>query len=244
MNTDDDAPTPQVKPTPSYLRPLQATDTDDPEVYLVQDPTEDERTLGKQVGLYNGAAVPWWMFAKLTRRVERYASGLRDVAIWAGGQKSFLRKMRRRAWGGAAALAANLALVSGYVYHRAEASGAADERAVQVQQRELEYRDSVRREMDSLHREIDQLRALLFRLTGAKPDIAAAPRVAIGPHPTPSIDQPLPFDLVLPIPDPQPRGCGAGCTTSRQCDQLSNCHYCGNFQCTAILPAEPKGSPP
>lgn len=168
---DDDAPTPQVQPVPEYLR--GDVDADDPAAYLVQKPTAEEHLLSEQVGLHNGAAVPWWMFAKLVVRDRRRGR-------WIAQMDGLFRKVRRYAIAGVTTLAVNLTAIGGYALHRADSNARAEERAAAIERandardgyRErqfLEYRASVAREVDALRDDIKELRSLMRKMTGYVP---------------------------------------------------------------------------
>lgn len=204
--TDDDAPTPQHQPVPK----IDLSQSNDPAVYL-QRPSPAGHVLGEQVGLHNGAAVPWWMFAETALRLER-------VCAWIAARSRLERRVRRAAIAGLATLAANVALIVGFAYHRAETSGA-----------EREHAANVDRQILKIEAELGELRGIIWKRFGLTPDPKDVGIV---------LGSVLPFDLHI---DDRivPMGCGSPCTTSGQCDELSNCRNCYLGKCSAVLPADP-----
>lgn len=154
----DDMPTPQVRPIPD----AGTLDLDDPAVYLNQPATPDERMLGEQVGLHNGDATPWWMFAKLALRDKKQA-------VWIGGMEGFFKAIRRYARIGLMALAANLVAIGGYALHWAASNGAAEERSAAQERAFTEYRSAVAKRLDELREDIRELRLALNKLSGYGP---------------------------------------------------------------------------
>lgn len=137
--------------------------SDDPAIYLKQPPTPEEHILSEQVGLHDGAEVPFWMFAKVAVRQ-------RAQAMWISGIDAIARRIRRHFMAGLGALVINLTAIGGYAYHRAVASGAAEEHAANVERVIQEHRDAVEREIQDLRLDIRELRSMLHKMTDNKPN--------------------------------------------------------------------------
>lgn len=150
---DDDTP----HPAPA---PRRHTGSLDPAIYMVEEPSPGEQRLLDAWDRAAGDPAPAHMVAKLARRGYR-----RDV--WQGKLDGYFRRARRWAIAGVVALATNLTAIGGYLLHRAAEAGAAEERATQQDRSQAEYRRDVRRELDLLRGDVAELRALLFKLTGA-----------------------------------------------------------------------------
>lgn len=164
MSDSDNDDTPEIHRTPHG--PLDPSN--DPSVYL-QRPSHEGHVLGAQVGLHNGAAVPWWMVAEVALRLER-------AWTWITARTRIERALRRRAGAALATVAANIALIVGYAYHRAEESGAERERTSAQERASEEHRRGVRTELDRLERDIRELREKLLKMTydAHKSDITIA----------------------------------------------------------------------
>lgn len=223
---------------------------DDPAAFLNLPPSDEGKLLAEQTDIGIGAPVPFWMFAEVAIRTRRLSAS--DA-----GRADLEKKIRRRAAAGLAALAANLVLLFGYAAHRLEASGAAEEhaaqveqrlgdRAVQQEQRSLERRDVIEREIEDLRRQLSEIRADLRRLSrGGDPkqidgtDDLAEPdgrfanllndisSMLAGGRPVPP----------RPAPDST---CGAICSSNVECGGLiQTCRFCNFGTCKSTRPESP-----
>jgi len=115
-------------------------DTRPPADYLADQPTEDERRLGRQVDLHDGAPVPFWMFAKLAIRQQATATWVASANRWG----AWLRR------GIIAVLTIGATNVGTFAYgcsNRLQAQAAAAEQAAEM-----------RRQIDLLETHVWQLR--------------------------------------------------------------------------------------
>ncbi len=115
-------------------------DTRPPADYLTDQPTEDERRLGRQVDLHDGAAVPFWMFAKVVIRGHQ-------AVVWVASANRWGTWLRR---GVIAVLTIGATNIGTFAYgcsNRLQAQAAAAEQAAEM-----------RREIDLLESHVWQLR--------------------------------------------------------------------------------------
>lgn len=183
----------------------------DPAKYLLGPPTEEEAILLHQLGLHIGDSVPAWMFARL-------AVHQRSQGAWISDRERTERKIKRTARWAIATLAANLALLGGVAYSRIDEGGAAREHAANVDRMILQLRE-----------EISELRLLVWKRYGAVQDKGVG--VVLGSViPTEFSNEGRAF-----------ASCDSPCSASVQCrDAFSNCNYCYQGKCSAILPAQPE----
>lgn len=137
-------------------------DATHPIVYLSQPPVPADHSLAAAVGLHDGAHVPFWMFAKVADRLHL-------TATWVSRFDTFVRRGRRWAVAGISAALLNLGLAAHYVVTRAEAVGAADERAAAVQRDADIYRTATEEKITELRLDIRELRAALRKMSGLDP---------------------------------------------------------------------------
>ena len=202
--TEDDAPTPQIQ--------LKATALEEGDLvaYLTSPPTDAEQVLAERLGYHIGAHVPLYMLARLALLLRRHAS-------WIASRIGVERIVKRAVRAGLVTLGANVALIAGFAYHRAETSGAEREHAANVDKR-----------IDKLEKDVEWLRDQVWKRFGLSPPADLG--IVLGSIlPTHLSDD----DLITPM------GCEAPCTNSAQCDTLSNCRNCYLGKCSAVLPAKP-----
>lgn len=144
-----------------------------PADYLAQDPTPGEQLLGRQADLHDGAAVPWWMFAKVTLRLYR-------IALWVAGADKMATRARRWLIAGVTMAVANLGGVAVYSVHRIQESAVAEERAAVLRENVVQDRAEMlrrladiaaqmQRQIDELKLDVRELRRALHRLSGRDP---------------------------------------------------------------------------
>lgn len=206
------------------------------------DPTSEEHLLAEQVGLHDGAEVPFHMFAKMAVQVH-------DHSWWFGEIKKFGRQVRRRALAGLGFLAINVAAIAGHWLSVHDARIAGEARAEAAERAFEQYRAGVARDFERVESEIAQLRAALLRLGVVAPE---PPKVG-----SPTSDFPDPMDKVsiapksgsahlasvvpadlLPPPRPQPKTCGDTCSSNTECQRsfFPVCKYCNFGTCSATRP--------
>jgi hypothetical protein len=138
-------------------------------VYLRQPPTPAERALAEQVGLHDGAPVPFWMLAKVVLR-------LFPMAEWDDRFKTAWRRVRRYVAAGAIAAGAHLSAGAIYWLHAHDARVAAEERAAATERESREYRRTNDDKIEQLRLDVRELRRELRRLGiggPASPDSSA-----------------------------------------------------------------------
>lgn len=209
--------------------------TDDLIVSLRRDPTPEEHAIAEGVGLHDGAHVPFHMFVKAAMQSERNRE-------WIGGVDDLMKKARHRALAALGALVLNLGAFGGFLLHRAAEDGAASERVVQFEQRAVERRDALEREIQDLRIDVRELRAAMRRMSGAD---------ALGPE---SSEAPMDPDRLsvlggaleifasgVPKPLPHPRLCGQTCNSSIECSGgvTRSCPFCNFGTCRSTRPEQP-----
>jgi hypothetical protein len=156
-------------------RPNRSSDIDTapPADYLAQDPTPGEQLLGKQADLHDGAAVPWWMFAKVVVR-------LHAIAVWVARADTLSKRTRRWLIAGVTIALANIGGVAVYSVHRIQESAVVEERAavlrekvvqdqVDMLRRLAEMNALLQRQLDEIKLDVRELRRALHRLSGRDP---------------------------------------------------------------------------
>jgi hypothetical protein len=144
-----------------------------PADYLAQEPTPHERLLGKQADLHDGAAVPWWMFAKVVLRGHA-------IALWVARADTLSKRTRRWLIAGVTIALANLGGVALYSVHRIQESAVAEERSAVLRQtvaddraemlrRIAEMTGLLQHQIDELKLDVRELRRALHRLSGRDP---------------------------------------------------------------------------
>lgn len=207
------------------------------------EPTSEERILAEQVGLHDGAATPFHMFAKMALKVWSHA-------WWFGEIEKFGKQVRRRALAGLGFLALNAAAIGGHWLSVHDARIAGEARAEAADRAFGEYRAGVAREFDRLDREIGQLRAALLRLGAATPDPPpkGSPPTSDFPDPTDKLSadadavntsfaETMPH-IFLPPPRPGPKTCGDICSSNTECQHtfFPTCKFCNFGVCSATRP--------
>lgn len=207
------------------------------------EPTSEEHLLAEQVGLHDGAEVPFHMFAKVAVKVHNHS-------WWFGELQKFGRQVRRRALAGLGFLAINVAAIGGHWLSVHDARVAGEARAEAGDRAFGEYRAFVTREFDRLDREIAQLRAALLRLGAATPGPMPRGGPPISDFPDPSdklsddegatntsfVDA-MPH-IFLPPPRPGPKTCGDICSSNTECQRtiFPTCKFCNFGVCSATRP--------
>ncbi|MES2170574.1 MAG: hypothetical protein V4479_07610 [Actinomycetota bacterium] len=137
----------------------QSFDASSPAIYLVMPSTPEEHSLAGSVGLHDGEPVPFHMLAKVAGRLHK-------VSTWASRFDVFMRRGKRWAYAGISAALLNLGIAGHFVIDRAEAVGAADERAAAIQRESERFRNSTDEKINELRLDIRELRAALRRISG------------------------------------------------------------------------------
>lgn len=179
-----------------HRRPSRDIDTTAPADYLAQDPAPEEQLLGKQTDLHDGAAVPWWMFAKVALRVYR-------IALWVAGADKLATRARRWMIAGVTIACANLGGVAVYSVHRIQESAVEAERAAVLRQTVADDRldmlrrldkmnELLQRQLDEIKIDVRELRLALHRLSGRDP---------LPGNRSPDVHAPVPDSSVWSMPD-------------------------------------------
>jgi hypothetical protein len=228
----------------------QSFDASSPAIYLGLPPTPENHSLAGSVGLHDSAAVPFHMFAKVADRLHK-------VSTWASRFDVFMRRGKRWAYAGISAALLNLGIAGHFVIDRAEAVGAAEERAAGMARDVERYRAATDERLSDLRSQIQELRTAMYRKSGIDP--LPLPRPPNSGIPRPALDK-LALTvltgpscsildsmqaMLTPIPPfPIPDSCGAPCSSGLECSQhdiLRACPFCNFGTCRSTRPDNTKG---
>lgn len=152
--------------------PTHRAYSDNPLVYLAQEPTPEEVQIAIACGRHNGDHTPFHMLAKVALRLYR-------LAVPVGRMDATYRRARRYVLAAASLAAVNLSAAGVWYLGRVEANAAAQERAAALERSIRVYREDADRKMHELQLDIRELRVELLRLSGKHDQIP--PGRLIGP---------------------------------------------------------------
>lgn len=150
----------------------QPQPSNNPLVYLAQEPTPEEIQIAISCGRHSGDHTPFHMLAKVALRVYR-------IAVPLGRMDAAYRRARRYVLAAASFAAVNLSAAGIWYLGRVEANAAAQERAAALERAIRAYREDADRKMHELQLDIRELRVELLRLSGK--DDLHRPGLLIGP---------------------------------------------------------------
>lgn len=138
-------------------------DQTSPVVYLHQQPTPEDAAFAEACGTHTGGEVQFWMLGQVAKRTHANS-------VWAASRRAIERKLRRWLIAGAGLALGNLVTGGLYLLHRAEDTGAEQERAAELSRSVERYRQNTDDVIRELRLDIRELRAAMRRLSGLDPD--------------------------------------------------------------------------